>query len=232
MFYTRTSLFTASILDISQQFDLNGVDLLNQIRLLTKLKNFEMAREAYDLESEVCESMYTLIKSYDASPRKSENADRIRCNQQTNTRDLASVPIGRSNTLLRSKNMDNDIDGCFHAYENAHNRLLSSIGASRSLLAGMLGYMRAGAQERKRQLHNMVAAEVAHLDEIEEKYQEEKRALDAADREEWISEQQSYNRKILYPLPTDPAALVAIYWVDKEGNTVDDPAPALLTVIL
>ena len=79
----------------------------------------------------------------------------------------------------------------------------------------MLGHMRAGAQERKRQLHNMVAAEVAHLDEIEEKYQEEKRALDAADREEWISEQQSYNRKILYPLPTDPAALVAIYVTRK-----------------
>ena len=159
VFYTRTSQFTASILGIAKQFELGGADLLDQVRLLTKLKNFEIAREAR-FGTEVCESLYEQIKGYNDSSRKVNNIARMQDIQQDTPATASGGGGAIARTPLRSTSSSrgggvggglaapNDSDCCYRAYEHARNTLLTSIGASRSLLVGMLGHMRAGAQEK------------------------------------------------------------------------------------
>ena len=58
-----------------QSFEMVGSDFTSQITLLRKLKNFELAKDAFDLEVEVCEGLYHLVKEYQNSNREKENKE-------------------------------------------------------------------------------------------------------------------------------------------------------------
>ena len=54
VFYTRTTQFTNNLNSLVTEFELEGAELSQQVALLQKLKNFEKARDAFDVEVEVC----------------------------------------------------------------------------------------------------------------------------------------------------------------------------------
>jgi hypothetical protein len=237
VFYMRATQLTSKMNGLVNEFELDGADLSAQISLLRKLKNFELARDAFDVEVEVCESLYHQVKRYNASPSKQLNLTRIK-NLEEGGSTLPSTG-GRTtksrkaslNTNLKNTMRDNDVDACFHAYESSRARLFAAIGASRSLLIGMLAHMRSGALDRRRVLHTQVATEMVALQKIERDYQEMRRQREAKARAEWIDEQKSFGR-VIETNPMDPLLLVAVYYTDPDNNgeTIADPGLIDMTV--
>lgn len=233
VFYMRTTQFTSNLNALVDEFELEGAELSKQIALLQKLKNFEKARDAFDLEIEVCEGLYHQIKKYNESHRRYDNTERVKNIDDINTDSSAGAATayggggGRRNrkaslnTTMNNQIRDNDIGACFNAYESARHRLLAAIGTSRSLLIGMLAHMRGGALERRRIIHNSVTAETVALRNIETVYQEARRVREKKEKDDWVEEQKSYGRSVEVS-PLDPMRLLAIYYSTNDGEILSE----------
>ena len=76
VFSTRIRNFTDFLKGLEANFELKALEFDESISIMQKLKNFECAREAFDLEVEVCESLYSMVEEYNESEKSVFNKAR------------------------------------------------------------------------------------------------------------------------------------------------------------
>jgi len=151
----RTNAFTETLYLLTKTFSIEGGEFDSQISLLRKLKNFELSKDAFDLETEICEGMYSMLVAYRKSDQYSSNmADQVALKKHT-------AQIANSKHLIGDTKRDNpnkvNISQVHQAYETAREKLLSSINRGKSLLMGMLGSMKGGMLDLRKKLHASVS---------------------------------------------------------------------------
>jgi hypothetical protein len=152
----RSTLFYEFIRRIEQTFDLSGnitssevVNTLHfKISLLKKLKNFDNIKEHFDIEVEICDTLYHLINSHLVKKSK-ENED--------NTLSLADLAIinllnskikysSTSRTSISSEKM-------YNIFRDAIDRMSVLISQGRAFLLMQLQFIRNELFTSKAQLH-------------------------------------------------------------------------------
>jgi hypothetical protein len=149
-FVSRCGDFLDYMKVLEQAFELKDSNLDGLVRLMRTLKNYDVARDAFQQETDIIDALHGAMEDYKASK---DSDDHSSSSSATNKL------IQQEEQLVGSKNPKI----IYRAYADGKVRLFAAVGRARTVLMGLLGQIKTDTLARSRTIHDSIAKQLETL---------------------------------------------------------------------